>query len=110
MIQHIKTRDNASNVYVFSKYNIAIGSFHTYQMTEDHIHIHSLGISMRENRNKGFGTQMLKEFFKNYAKPGVVYSLEVYKDNEPAIKIYQKCGFEIVNKSHKYIYRMDRRN
>ena len=62
-------------------------------------HRGTLGISVRKAYwNQGIGTMLMTEildFAKNIAKSEIV-SLEVRSDNEPAIHLYKKFGFEKV--------------
>lgn len=46
-------------------------------------------------RRKGYATAMLKEVIARYAAVAPL-CLFVEKRNQPAINLYQKCGFEIV--------------
>lgn len=48
-------------------------------------------------RNKGHGTKMLNEFLAEFKhdKPVILY---VHKENEIAIRLYKKVGFEICKK------------
>lgn len=48
-----------------------------------------------EQRNKGYGTQMLTEFLQQFKADKPLY-LYVYKTNEIAIRLYEKVGFVIV--------------
>lgn len=45
-------------------------------------------------RNRGIGTYMIGELLKT--RPHQLMELTVLRDNVPAIKLYQKLGFEIV--------------
>ncbi len=47
-----------------------------------------------EYRGKGIGTEFFAFIEKKY--PDVVLRLEVEKENQNAIRVYQKCGYEIL--------------
>ena len=71
----------------------------------DRYEIWSLSI-IGEQRNKGYGKQMLTEFLQQFKadKPLFLY---VFKTNEIAIRLYQKVGFTIVDDDrYNGIYKM----
>lgn len=45
-------------------------------------------------RGKGIGKEFFKMIFKKY--PDVIFRLEAEKENQGALKLYQKCGFDII--------------
>ena len=51
---------------------------------------------LREHRGKGVGTRLLNELFKSVAGKYKAISLSVSDDN-PAKRLYQRLGFEIVS-------------
>lgn len=58
---------------------------------------------MPEHRSKGIGNEILKVTEEILLKKGVQqYLLEVIQENEPAIKLYKKQGFEITRELHCY--------
>ena len=50
---------------------------------------------------------MLNYFFDNYLNQGDRIILEVASNNEPAINLYKKCGFKIINIRKKYYKNID---
>lgn len=48
----------------------------------------------KEYRGKGFGGQFFNFIFENF--PAARYRLEVEKENERAVKLYQRLGFEFL--------------
>lgn len=64
---------------------------------------------IEEQRNRGYGTQMLTEFLEQFKadKPLFLY---VHKTNEAAMKLYKKVGFEIVGDYSPYAYAMQYMN
>ena len=47
-----------------------------------------------EYRGLGIGSQFFEFIEKKY--PGTILRLEVEKENERAIKVYEKCGYEVL--------------
>ncbi len=47
-----------------------------------------------EYRGKGFGTSFMKFIIDKY--PNAVIRLEAEKENERAVHVYEKCGFEVI--------------
>jgi ribosomal protein S18 acetylase RimI-like enzyme len=83
------------------------GGFVLYEQY-DKYEIWALGI-IGEQRNKGYGTQMLTEFLEqfNADKPLFLY---VYKTNKIAIRLYEKVGFKIVGDYFPGAYAMQYMN
>lgn len=54
-------------------------------------------------RGKGYGGAII-QYLSNFAKEKNIDSLflEVRKSNEVAIKLYEKCGFKLINVRKKY--------
>lgn len=71
-------------------------------------HVGQLGMAVRDDwQGKGVGSALVQEAV-NLADKWLNLSrleLEVYCDNEPAIKLYKKFGFEIEGKLVSYAYR-----
>ena len=54
----------------------------------------------KDKRHQGIGQILLQELFKLAKENGLVkINLEVNINNTPAIKLYEKNGFEIVGKA-----------
>lgn len=70
-----------------------IGYFEVWQY-KDKYKIWSLRI-IESQRNKGYGTRMLKEFLQEFKADKPLF-LHVYKTNKIAIHMYEKLGFVIV--------------
>ena len=58
-------------------------------------------------RRKGIGKSLIEYFFNNYLKKGDTILLEVSENNDKAIKLYTKYGFEQINKRKKYYNDID---
>lgn len=57
----------------------------------------------KDERNKGIGSSLLKEIIHIAKKlKAKTITLEVNENNEPAIKLYKKYGFEQVGLRKKY--------
>lgn len=88
--QYYQFRPNHDRRKIFGKFEL-----YTYK---DRYEIWALGI-IGDQRGKGYGTQMLKEFLQqfNHDKPLFLY---VQKTNEIALRLYQKAGFVITRESY----------
>jgi len=53
-------------------------------------------------RQQGYGSKILQEFIRNLNKNYSYIILEVRSSNQPAIKLYQKFGFEQIDLRKKY--------
>lgn len=67
---------------------------------EDRVWLEGIGVVKNEFMHKGFGTQMLKEFFElcyqkleSMGLEKMVIELDAYKENTSAINFYKKLGF-----------------
>jgi ribosomal protein S18 acetylase RimI-like enzyme len=93
----IKTNNYHHLWYAQNESTNALGSFDLFQRGNGEdatFELWAFGIYGAQNRNKGFGQKMLKEaILQAEGKPIKLY---VYKDNNAAIHIYQKAGFQIV--------------
>ncbi|MFP4163732.1 MAG: ribosomal protein S18-alanine N-acetyltransferase [Chitinispirillaceae bacterium] len=68
----------------------------------DEVHIHSIAISP-QYRRKGFGELLITHLLQSVMKKNVKKAfLEVRCSNQPAIRLYERCGFESVGIRKKY--------
>ena len=71
-------------------------------------HVASLGMAVRDDSHqKGVGTALMEtalDMADNWLNLGRV-ELTVFTDNEPAIKLYKKFGFEIEGEAKDYAFR-----
>jgi len=64
-------------------------------ITEEAGELRSLAVD-RHFRNLGVGRRLVEEIFNRFREMGIrTCSLKVRTDNEPAIRLYKKIGFEI---------------
>lgn len=59
------------------------------------------------SRRQGIATKLLKFFEEHYLNKDDVILLEVAVNNENAINLYKKFGFNIINTRHKYYKDID---
>ena len=82
--------DSKINMYIENTY---VGNVTILDTEEKAIYISKLFI-LKEYRNKGYGTQILKDIFISYGnKEGV--SLHVDCENHKAFNLYKRLGFFI---------------
>jgi ribosomal protein S18 acetylase RimI-like enzyme len=62
-----------------------------------------------EYRNGGVGTALLGELIEESRKSGVPLRLQVQRNNQAAIRLYQRLGFSTIEQDEVY-YRMERRS
>lgn len=70
-------------------------------------HAVTLGISVRQEwRRQGVGAALLAEAIAWAKQTGIVtrIELQVYARNEPAIRLYQKFGFEVEGRRQRVIF------
>ena len=60
-------------------------------------------------RRKGYATLMLKRIIAKYKSMRLPLVLYVYKDNDIAIKLYEKLGFKITQEQTCTICKMERK-
>jgi len=68
------------------------------------IHLHHFGIHP-DYQHKGLGLVLAKESLKFVKKKGYQVKLEVHKDNQKAINLYKKLGFNYLGDYDVYIIR-----
>src|SRR5215475_2017088 len=81
---------------------------HTHPQTPRRAHAASIGMAVRDDRqSKGVGTALMKaavelaDQWLNLTR----LELNVFTDNEPAVRLYQNFGFELVGTLPHFAYR-----
>lgn len=92
--------DKYTKVFVYEKDDEIIGFL---MFTKIYETIDILAIVVDENyRNLNIATCLIDYMISEYNDDLKMITLEVVTDNVPAIKLYEKFGFEIVNVRKKY--------
>ena len=93
---------NASSIYICCKYNTEIIGFAGFSIVLDTADLNNIVIKKNE-RGHGYSSLLLKELI-NLAKQKncKFFNLEVASNNEIAINLYEKFGFEQVGTRPKY--------
>lgn len=87
---------------------IGIAGVHTFPDNPRRRHVGQMGMAIRDDwQGRGVGkalVQAIVELSDKWLNLTRI-ELEVYHDNEPAIKLYKRFGFEIEGRLVKYAYR-----
>jgi ribosomal protein S18 acetylase RimI-like enzyme len=80
-----------------------VGQVEVTPGTERSNHLGNLGISLKDGfRDVGIGSEMMKEAEEQSKELGIeVIQLEVFANNERAIHVYEKAGFNVVGRIPK---------
>ncbi len=80
----------------------AVVGYYDLWVCADEAHLLNVAVAGRERR-RGYGTMLMEDVITEAKRSGCVrVVLEVRPGNEPAIKIYQKLGFEKVTRRLRY--------
>ena len=80
----------------------------TYPNKPRRRHVTNIGMSVRDDfQGQGVGTALMQAAtdMANKWLNILRLELEVYTDNEPAVRLYKKCGFVIEGTMTRYAYR-----
>jgi len=101
-----KSIDNHVNAYkLILVDNNVIGCYCSY-IKDDCIFLDEIYIE-KEYRNFGIGTDLITKEIENAKAKKVSVELWVYKDNEKAINLYQKLGFNIKEETkNRYLMKL----
>lgn len=93
--------------YIVEKQNQEIVGFAGIRIIIDEVEIMNI-VVRKDKRQEGMGSRLLKEIFE-IAKQikAQCITLEVNEKNQPAIKLYQKFGFEQIGLRKKYYHNID---
>lgn len=92
--------DKYTHVLVLENDNKIIG-FLMFTKVYETIDIIAIVVA-KEYRNHKYASTMIDYMISEYNNDLKIITLEVNVDNTPAIKLYEKFGFEIVNTRKKY--------
>ena len=96
---------NACNYIVKSGANgtgAQVIAYAFFRQAANKLHLLKIAVSPAW-RGHGIATRLLERCFANSARQGATsVHLEVRPSNTPAIELYEKLGFEVVGRLHKY--------
>ena len=98
-------KDPYTKLYVYEE-NEKIVGFLMYTELEETIDVSNIYVK-EEHRHKKIASNLLDTMISTMKDTIKLITLEVRKDNEPAISLYQKFGFEIMHIREKYYKDMD---
>ncbi|WP_051173102.1 ribosomal protein S18-alanine N-acetyltransferase [Thermodesulfobacterium hveragerdense] len=99
-------KNSFSQIWVLTKEKEKLG-YLVFRMILDEAELLRIGIK-KEHQNKGLGTYFLKDFLNYLKQQGVKkVHLELKIDNHPALKLYQKMGFQKVYVRKNYYQSSD---
>ncbi len=90
-----------SNYLILVNEELNINAFLIVLKTFDTWEIELIYVNEKD-RKKGIGTKLLDYFFNNYPKQNSQIFLEVSVENNNAINLYKKMGFNIISIRKKY--------
>ncbi len=97
--------NNKYIILVYLEENIVKGFILVYKNI-DYYELEMIVVDIN-SRSRGIGTKLLKYFEDNYLQKNDVIYLEVAVNNEKALKLYKKFGYEIINIRKKYYQGID---
>ncbi len=93
--------------YIVAKQNQGIVGFAGIRIIIDEVEIMNI-VVRKDKRQEGIGSRLLQEILKTAKEQNAqVVILEVNEKNQPAIKLYQKFGFEQIGLRKKYYHNTD---
>lgn len=99
-LYHIKS--NKNKIYVAKELDLILGYILIFNNKNNKFsRIYSLAVK-REYQSKGIGRLLLEYFLDHLPQSINTVSLEVYVENEKAIKLYKQYGFEIIKTIQSY--------
>ncbi len=93
-------KEAISKVYVYEKDGKVVAFLHVTILyeTTDIIHI----VVSIEERRKGIASLLLDYLLSDVGLTASIITLEVNENNKEAVELYEKFGFEIINKRKNY--------
>ena len=105
--EELENKIGLDSYYIVAKQNHEIVGFAGILKIIDEVNIMNI-VVRKDKRQEGIGSKLLKEIFEIAKQQNAKsITLEVNENNLPAIKLYQKFGFEQVGLRKKYYYNKD---
>lgn len=82
---------------------VAVGGYHVY--SAEAAELGNIG-TIASRRGRGYGAKITAELVRTAARLTSYVLLEVFNDNEPAIRLYRSLGFEQVNQLYMTSFRL----
>ncbi|BFH68207.1 MAG: GNAT family N-acetyltransferase [Paenibacillus dendritiformis] len=82
---------------------VAVGGYHVY--SAEAAELGNIG-TIASRRGRGYGAKITSELVRIAARLTPYVLLEVFNDNEPAIRLYRSLGFEAVNQLYMTSFRL----
>ena len=96
------TENAAARLFVAKSDDGAVIGYLGYWRIGDEVHISTFAVQP-EFRKQGIGEDLLKSALADAAEKGArVATLEVRESNDPAIRLYEKLGFEVAGSRPRY--------
>ena len=96
------TDNPAARLFVAKLDDGAVIGYLGYWLIGDEVHISTFAVQP-EFRMQGIGEDLLRSALAAAAEKGArVATLEVRESNDPAVKLYEKLGFEVVGSRPRY--------
>lgn len=87
--------ENDLSIYLILKEGDKPVGYTCFMKIIDEIHINNIQV-LEAYRSRGLGQALVQAILAYYKGQAIGASLEVAQDNDPAIRLYTKMGFEIV--------------
>jgi ribosomal-protein-alanine N-acetyltransferase len=95
-------RPDVCFIYVLRTPEHPVAGFCAFWLVADQAHINNLAV-LPELRSRGLGTQLLEAVIAEAAHLGAgVLTLEVRESNTPALRLYQRAGFQTAGVRKNY--------
>ncbi|WP_338125021.1 GNAT family N-acetyltransferase [Paenibacillus dendritiformis] len=82
---------------------VVVGGYHVY--SAEAAELGNIG-TIASRRGRGYGAKITAELVRRAARLTSYVLLEVFNDNEPAIRLYRSLGFEQVNQLYMTSFRL----
>ncbi|MCR5787809.1 MAG: GNAT family N-acetyltransferase [Bacilli bacterium] len=90
--------EGVNKTYIISESDVIVGFIHVQELIDE---IDIIDVVVCEKyRNKGYATMLFNYCFNKYSNRKFI--LEVSSGNIPALNLYKKMGFKVINIRNKY--------